>query len=120
MVYSDFKHRVVLNTQVFLALILVISTHFAGFVLNLKAGIVFFLISYLLWRFHIFGGGDAKLISVLALGVKSVDLPFFILLTSVLGFFTCVAVLLAKSRRGVPYAPSIFLAYLVIFYFYKG
>lgn len=119
-VYSDIRFRIVVNSQILIALILVLVSSFYGFKLNLKISIIFFLFSLFLWWLNLFGGGDAKLISVLSLGIKDEDITLFILLIGIFGLVLGICTLIVNSKRAVPYAPAISLAHLIIFYFYKG
>jgi prepilin peptidase CpaA len=124
---SDIKDRRIPNWTVIAVIVL-----FAGWILvapasasllsSLEAAAIAFVVTYALYAFRIFGAGDAKLFSALALfaGMKTI-LSFAVITTLVGGAIALVIMVLRPTRalvmfqlrgkgdygRGIPYGVAI-------------
>lgn len=63
----------------------------------------------------VLGGGDLKLIPLLVLGLESSMLPFFLILSGVLGVFS---ILFFYTRQHPPFAPALIFSYGLTKFFY--
>ena len=122
--YSDYRNRRIPNLAVLIALVLfgpwTYFHHFQGLVPALLTGAGMLVATFVLYNLKIFGAGDAKLISVLALFTGLDHLMAFLVTTALAGGVLAVVGLLLNPRRalsarsgggiasrGVPYGVAI-------------
>lgn len=117
--WQDLLLRIISNKSLIVLLCLVIPLMLMQCQYpNILAGLTITLCFFPLFICHVIGGGDVKLMSVLALSLTWSQLIDFLLLTAFVGGGIGVIGLLlsrkATIERGIPYGVAISLAYIAI------
>lgn len=68
---------------------------------GLGAAAIVLIVTYALYHFGVFGAGDAKLFSAVALFIGLANVASFILLTSVIGGLMATGVLILRPKRAL-------------------
>ncbi|MBX9497869.1 prepilin peptidase [Yersinia enterocolitica] len=118
--YSDIRYRTISNKFI---ITIAINALVLGFTMNHAVNIVIpfsaLLIGYSLFHFHLIGGGDVKLITVLLLALTTAKSLDFILYTAMMGGVVMIIGMLVNrediQQRGVPYAVAISVGFLLSF-----
>lgn len=116
---NDIRDRIITHRSLLCLLFLVVSYLFMGSQPpNIIAGALFLVVGFVIFSLGVTGGGDVKLISILALAVPDGKVFPFILLTAWMGGGVAITGLLFFARdvrkRGVPYGVGIALSFILL------
>lgn len=117
-IYTDIKFRKIYNSVplIIIAVSLFLNA-FSDINVSYVSASLILLIGFVLSVFNIWGAGDAKLCFALSLSMPAVNLPAFLLLTSVIGGLMAILMLFIPRLYGkyktLPYGIAIGCGYFV-------
>ncbi|STB68126.1 A24 family peptidase [Citrobacter braakii] len=117
-IYTDIKFRKIYNSVplIIIAVSLFLNA-FSDINVSYVSAFLILLIGFVLSVFNIWGAGDAKLCFALSLSMPGVNLPAFLLLTSVIGGLMAILMLFIPRLYGkyktLPYGIAIGCGYFV-------
>lgn len=117
--YSDYRHRKIYNKDVLLFFIFLLCYFLINSMpMHYFAAFVCLILGFLLFCGNVLGGGDVKLMTVMALGVSPDSYASFIFFVGIFTILTVVFMIISNRsslKRGIPFAIPLSVGFFISF-----